>query len=56
MAPPAVGTGTLRRLGELDTGGLPVLSVHLGLPLAKRVSGRRCRRLAPITRSSLTET
>ncbi len=30
MASPAVGTGTLRRLGELDTGGHPVLSVYLG--------------------------
>jgi hypothetical protein len=31
MAPPAVGTGTLRRLSELRTGGHPVLSVYLGL-------------------------
>jgi hypothetical protein len=29
MTPPAVGTGTLRRLSELDTGGHPVLSVYL---------------------------
>ncbi|MGA2321656.1 MAG: hypothetical protein ABSG95_13080 [Solirubrobacteraceae bacterium] len=29
MAPPAVGTGTLRRLGALDTKGRPVLSVYL---------------------------
>lgn len=34
MAPPAVGTGTLRRLSELDTDG-PVLSVYLGLQLAR---------------------
>jgi protein required for attachment to host cells len=31
MTPPAVGTGTLRRLSALDTGGHPVLSVYLGL-------------------------
>ncbi len=31
MAPPVVGIGTLRRLGELDTAGHPVLSVYLGL-------------------------
>jgi hypothetical protein len=31
MAAPAVGTGTLRRLGELGTGGDPVLSVYLDL-------------------------
>ncbi len=31
MAPPAVGTGTLRRLSELHTGRHPVLSVYLGL-------------------------
>jgi len=31
MAAPAVGIGTLRRLGELETGGDPVLSVYLGL-------------------------
>jgi hypothetical protein len=31
MAPPAVGIGTLHRLGELQTGGHPVLSVYLGL-------------------------
>lgn len=34
MAPPLVGTGTLRRLGELETGRLPVLSVYLGLDCA----------------------
>jgi hypothetical protein len=31
MAAPAVGIGTLRRLGELGTGGDPVLSVYLDL-------------------------
>ncbi|MFI4985484.1 MAG: hypothetical protein ACHQAV_05815 [Solirubrobacterales bacterium] len=31
MAAPAVGTGTLRRLGELDSDGDPVLSVYLDL-------------------------
>src|SRR5664280_3327589 len=29
MAPPVVGSGTLRRLRELDTSGHPVLSVYL---------------------------
>jgi hypothetical protein len=42
MAPPAVGTGTLRRLSALDTGGQPVLSVYLGLELAR--SGKACAR------------
>jgi hypothetical protein len=35
MAPPAVGTGTLRRLADLETGGRPVLSVYLGLGHAR---------------------
>jgi hypothetical protein len=43
MAPPAVGTGTLRRLGELDTGGLPVLSVYLGLSDARDPSARETK-------------
>ncbi|HWJ50288.1 MAG TPA: hypothetical protein VNR42_04665 [Solirubrobacteraceae bacterium] len=29
MTPPVVGTGTLRRLRELDSSGQPVLSVYL---------------------------
>jgi len=29
MTPPVVGSGTLRRLRELDTSGHPVLSVYL---------------------------
>jgi hypothetical protein len=31
MAPPAIGIGTLRRLGHLETSGGPVLSVYSGL-------------------------
>lgn len=38
MAPPAVGTGTLRRLGELDTDGHPGLSVYLDLDCARSPS------------------
>lgn len=34
MAPPAVGLGTLHRLGELPTGGRPVLSLYLSLDAA----------------------
>jgi Bacterial archaeo-eukaryotic release factor family 10 len=38
MAPPAVGTGTLRRLSELKTGCHPVLSVYLGLECTRSTS------------------
>lgn len=42
MAPPAVGLGTLRRLGELPTGGQAVLSVYLNLDRAARVQPAVC--------------
>jgi hypothetical protein len=46
MAPPAIGTGTLRRLGELETDGRPVLSVYSSLDLARSPSTAfRARRL-----------
>ncbi len=48
MAPPAVGTGTLRRLSELDTGGHPVLSVYLGLE-----SGRSLEAVAEVREREL---
>jgi len=35
MAPPAVGTGTLRRLNQLSSDGNPVLSVYLDLTAAR---------------------
>ena len=35
MAPPAVGAGTLRRLGEMSSGGLSVLSIYLDLDSAR---------------------
>jgi hypothetical protein len=35
MTPPAVGSGTLRRLNELGSGGRPVLSVYLDLDHAR---------------------
>lgn len=44
MAPPAVGIGTLRRLGELDAGGHPVLSVYLDLDCVTAASAAACER------------
>ncbi|MGH2834633.1 MAG: hypothetical protein ACRDK4_14355 [Solirubrobacteraceae bacterium] len=41
MAPPAVGTGTLRRLGALDSYGHPVLSVYLDVDGANSPSTAR---------------
>jgi hypothetical protein len=38
MVPPAVGTGTLRRLSELKTSCHPVLSVYLGLKCTRSTS------------------
>jgi hypothetical protein len=48
MAPPAVGTGTLRRLSELKTGGHPVLSVYIGLE-----SGRSLEAVAEVREREL---
>lgn len=38
MVPPAVGTGTLRRLSELKTSCHPVLSAYLGLECTRSTS------------------
>ncbi|MGN6373526.1 MAG: baeRF10 domain-containing protein [Solirubrobacteraceae bacterium] len=42
MAPPVVGLGTLRRLGELPTEGRAVLSLYLNLDRAARVHPAAC--------------